>query len=160
VRTGRKVDTETILELAHTVPNLVGLKDAAGSPGETAKLVARAPDGFEVYSGDDGLTLPLLAIGAVGVVGVATHWSGTEHQAMIAAFQRGDVAEARRIHQLLLPSFAYESTLEAPNPIPSKVMMRVLGIDVGEGRPPMDGAPVGLDLRARAVLTGLALGAR
>jgi 4-hydroxy-tetrahydrodipicolinate synthase len=159
VRTGRKVETATILELARTVPNLVGLKDAAGSPGETARLIAEAPDGFEVYSGDDGLTLPLLAVGAVGVVGVATHWSGKEHQAMIAAFQRGDVAEARRINARLMPSFAYESTLEAPNPIPSKVMMRALGLEVGRGRPPMDTVPEGLEARAKAVLQGLALGA-
>ncbi len=155
VRTGRKVETETILELARTVDNIVALKDAAGSPGETAKLIAQAPDGFEVLSGDDGLTLPLLAVGAVGVIGVATHWTGDEHQQMIAAFQRGDVATARRINASLLPSFAYESTLDAPNPIPTKVLMRELGIDVGGGRAPMDVVPEGLAARARAVLAGL-----
>ncbi len=155
VRTGRKVETETILELARTVDNIVALKDAAGSPGETAKLIAQAPDGFEVLSGDDGLTLPLLAVGAVGVIGVATHWTGDEHQQMIAAFQRGDVATARRINASLLPSFAYESTLDAPNPIPTKVLMRELGIDVGGGRAPMDVVPEGLAARARAVVAGL-----
>ena len=64
-----------LVRLAHEVPNIVGVKDAAANPAETARLIADAPDGFEVYSGDDALTLPLLAVGAVGVIGVATHWS-------------------------------------------------------------------------------------
>ena len=55
---------------------MLALKDAAGNPGETAALISSAPDGFEVYSGDDAMTLPLLAVGAVGMVGVATHWTG------------------------------------------------------------------------------------
>ncbi len=78
VRTGRKINTPTLLELAQ-IPNIVAVKDAAGNPGETAKAIAEAPDGFEVYSGDDSCTLPLLAVGAVGVISVAAHWSITEH---------------------------------------------------------------------------------
>src|SRR5687768_8948515 len=78
VRTGRKVDTATILELAHDVSNIVAVKDAAGNPAETAALIAGAPAGFEVYSGDDVLTLPLLSVGAVGVVSVAAHWAAAE----------------------------------------------------------------------------------
>ena len=77
-RTGRKVSTETILRLAHEVPNIVGLKDAAANPAETARLIARAPSGFEVYSGDDPLMLPLLAVGAVGTISVASHWVGRQ----------------------------------------------------------------------------------
>ena len=76
IRTGRKITTATLLRLAHEVPNVLVLKDAAGNPGETAALVSSAPEGYEVYSGDDGMTLPLLASGAVGVIGVATHWTG------------------------------------------------------------------------------------
>ena len=75
-RTGRKVSTEVLLRLAGEVPNIVGLKDAAGDPSETARVVAGAPDDFDVYSGDDAMTLPLLAVGAVGVIGTATHWCG------------------------------------------------------------------------------------
>ena len=74
VRSGRKIETETILELAHNLKNVVALKDAAGDPSETASLLSQSPDGFEVYSGDDSLNLALLSIGASGVVGVATHW--------------------------------------------------------------------------------------
>ncbi|MEZ4238990.1 MAG: 4-hydroxy-tetrahydrodipicolinate synthase [Myxococcota bacterium] len=158
VRTGRKVETATLLELARTVENVVALKDAAGNPAETARLIAEAPDGFEVYSGDDALTLPLLAVGAVGVIGVATHWAGREHQEMISAFHRGEVAVARRINQRLLPSYAFETSNEAPNPIPSKVMMKVLGLDVGKGRAPMDVVPDGLYSTAQNVLTRLAIG--
>ena len=89
IRTGRKIATATLLRLAREVPNIVGLKDAAGNPGETAALIAEAPDGFEVYSGDDGMTLPLLAVGAVGVVGVATHWTGGDHQELFDLLGEG-----------------------------------------------------------------------
>jgi 4-hydroxy-tetrahydrodipicolinate synthase len=155
VRTGRKVSSETILRLAHDVPNIVGLKDAAGDPGETARVIAEAPSDFEVYSGDDPLTLPLLAVGAVGVISVASHWVGRQMGEMIQAFEKGDVAAARRINAGLLASYAYETGDDAPNPIPTKTLLRVLGLKVGECRPPMGPAPEGLADRARRVLEDL-----
>ncbi len=155
VRTGRKISTATLLQLARDVPNVVALKDAAGNPGETATVIASAPKGFEVYSGDDALTLPLLAVGAVGVIGVATHWSAPEHQLMFDAWTRGDVETAMRINQRLLPSFTYETGDESPNPIPSKVMMNLLGVPVGQCRLPM-GPPADFVVdRARSVLAEL-----
>ncbi|MCY3911516.1 MAG: 4-hydroxy-tetrahydrodipicolinate synthase [bacterium] len=160
VRTGRKVDTATLLELAHGVANIVGIKDAAGDPAETATLIAQAPDDFEVYSGDDSLTLPLLAVGAVGVIGVATHWTGAEHAEMITAFEKGDVAGARQINASLQPSFDYETGLAAPNPIPAKAMMRHIGIPVGHCRPPLDVEPDALAKAAADVLAGTRLGAQ
>lgn len=159
VRTGRKIEMDTLLELAHDVPNIVGLKDAAGDPAATAAFLGQAPEGFEVYSGDDSLTLPLLAIGAVGVIGVATHWAGVEHVAMLDAVECGDLAEARRINALLQESFAFETSAATPNPIPAKAMMRVLGLAVGVGRPPMHIVPPGLEAAARAVAAPLAVGA-
>ena len=75
----------------HRGAGIAGLKDARGNPGEAAAIVAGAPDDFDVYSGDDGLTLPLLAVGAVGVIGVATHWSAGLHAEMIAAHDKNDV---------------------------------------------------------------------
>ena len=159
VRTGRKVDTASLLELAHGVANIVGVKDAAGDPAETAHLIARAPGGFEVYSGDDSLTLPLLAVGAVGVIGVATHWAGAEHRDMISAFEMGDVDSARQINAGLMPSFDYETGLAAPNPIPAKAMMRLIGHPVGGCRPPLDVEPDGLMEAAAEVLAGTRLGA-
>ena len=155
VRTGRKISTSTLLSLARDVKNVVALKDAAGNPGETANVIAEAPAGFEVYSGDDGLTLPLMAVGAVGVIGVATHWSAPEHQRMFAAWEAGDVATARAINQTLLESFAYETGDESPNPIPSKVMMNLLGVPVGECRLPMGPPAEFVAGRARKVLDNL-----
>ena len=155
VRTGRKISTSTLLKLAHEVPTVVALKDAAGNPAETANVIAAAPSGFEVYSGDDGLTLPLLAVGAVGVIGVATHWSAIDHQQMFSCWQDGDTAGALAINQRLLESFAYETGDESPNPIPSKVMMNLLGIAVGQCRLPM-GPPADFVVeRAKVVLANL-----
>jgi 4-hydroxy-tetrahydrodipicolinate synthase len=154
-RTGRKISTETILRLAHDVPNITGLKDAAGDPAETARVIAAAPSGFEVYSGDDPLTLPLLAVGAVGVVSVASHWIGRQMGEMIDAFEKGDVATARRINAGLIASYDFETGDDAPNPIPTKTLLRVLGLKVGECRPPMGPAPEGLADRARKVLEDL-----
>ncbi|HWL41593.1 MAG TPA: 4-hydroxy-tetrahydrodipicolinate synthase [Ilumatobacter sp.] len=155
VRTGRKIATETLLRLAGDVPNIVALKDAAGQPGETTNLIAHAPDGFEVYSGDDGLTLPLLAAGAVGVVGVATHWSAPDHQELFDLWHKGDTAGARQVNARLLESFAFETGDEAPNPLPTKAMMRHLGFAVGEARLPMGPAPEWLAARAADVHANL-----
>ncbi|MEO8695903.1 MAG: 4-hydroxy-tetrahydrodipicolinate synthase [Acidimicrobiales bacterium] len=155
VRTGRKVDTATVLELAHDVVNIVALKDAAGSPAETATLIASAPEGFEVYSGDDALTLPLLAVGAVGVVGVATHWAAAEMGEMIDAYLAGDVQRARELNAMLMPSWQFESGDRNPNPIPTKAMLKVLGRPGGDCRLPMGPEPDDLQNRARAILAGL-----
>lgn len=155
IRTGRKVTTETLLRLARDVPNIVGVKDASGNPAATAELIAEAPGGFEVYSGDDGLTLPLLAVGAVGVIGVASHWSGVEHGELLAVWEKGDPAAARAVNARLLESFAFETSDLAPNPIPTKAMLRVLGLPAGQCRLPMGPAPAGLEDGARQVLRNL-----
>jgi 4-hydroxy-tetrahydrodipicolinate synthase len=92
VRTGRKISTTTLATLANDVKNLVGVKDAAGNPGESARLMTMTPSSFELISGDDGLTLPLMAVGCTAVIGVATHWSGIDHQEMFIKWNAGDVA--------------------------------------------------------------------
>ncbi len=105
-RTGRKIDTEVLVRLASEVPNIAGLKDAAGNPAETAKVIAAAPDDFVVWSGDDGMTLPLLAVGAVGVIGTATHWCAPQMVEIVAAFGKGDLsagARAQRVAVRLVP---------------------------------------------------------
>lgn len=157
MRTGRKIETDTILRLAHEVPTVSGLKDAAGDPGETARVVAGAPEGFEVYSGDDAMTLALLAVGAVGVIGVATAWTASQHAEMFRRFAAGDVAGARSVNAGLLESFRFETSPEAPNPVPTKAMLRVLGLPAGEARLPMGPAPDGLEDQARAVAARLGL---
>jgi len=155
VRTGRKVAHDTFVRLTRDVPTIVGVKDAAGDPAGSARLVAATPDGFELYSGDDGLTLPLLSVGAVGVVGVATHWAGPHFAEMIVRFTKGDVARAREINATLSGSYTYETSDDAPNPLPAKAMMRVLGHQVGQCRLPMGPAPEGLEDTARKVLGDL-----
>jgi 4-hydroxy-tetrahydrodipicolinate synthase len=154
VRTGRKIATDTLLALAE-VDNIVAIKDAAGSPSETARLLSLADGAYEVYSGDDSLTLPLLSVGAVGIVGVATHWVGHEMREMVSAYNQGLVAEAAALNATMIPSFVYETSLDAPNPVPSKVMMNLLGITVGACRPPLGPAPDDLEDQARAVLVDL-----
>ncbi|CAN5417719.1 4-hydroxy-tetrahydrodipicolinate synthase [soil metagenome] len=155
VRTGRKISSEVILRLAHEVPNIVGVKDAAGSPAATAHVVSQAPAGFEIYSGDDGFTLPLLAVGAVGTVGVATHWTAPDHVEMFGRWSAGDTEGARAVNARMLESFIFETGDDAPNPIPSKAMLRTLGIHVGQCRAPMGPAPAGLENTARDVYARL-----
>lgn len=153
VRTGRKVAHETLVELISGVDNIIGVKDAAGDPAATASLIAEVP-GAEIYSGDDSLTLPLLSVGAVGAIGVATHWTGPEHVAMFDALERGDLKTARGINAMMLESFAFESSNDAPNPIPTKALLRAIGLPVGFPRPPMTGTPEGLEGAALDLLRG------
>ena len=155
VRTGRKIDTATLLELAHGEANIVALKDAAGDPAETARFIAQAPADFEVYSGDDALTLPFLSVGAVGVVGVATHWCAADMVDMIESFTKGDVERARQLNARMIPSFDYETGLVAPNPVPTKALLRAIGRKVGECRPPMGPTPEGWEDKARQILADL-----
>jgi len=155
VRTGRKVSHEVLVRLAADIPNMVGVKDAAADVAASARLVAATPESFELYSGNDDHTLSLLAVGAVGVVGVATHWVGPQMSEMIAAFSKGDTTRAREVNATLFQSFTFESSDAAPNPIPAKAMMRVLGLAVGECRPPMGPAPSGIEDQAGLVLAGL-----
>jgi 4-hydroxy-tetrahydrodipicolinate synthase len=154
-RTGRKIATSTLARLANEVKNVLALKDAAGNPAESARLLTMVPTSFELISGDDGLTLPLMSIGASAVIGVATHWSGVDHQEMFAKWERGDTAGARAVNARLLESFAYETGDDAPNPIPTKVMMNHLGLNVGEARLPMGPPPAGLAQRAAEVMANL-----
>ena len=133
------------MRLAHDVPAIVALKDAAGDPVGTAHLAARVPAGFEIYSGDDVMTLPLLAVGAVGAISVASHWIGPQLKAVIEAFLRGDLADAIAGNAQLLDAIDFQSSEEYPNPLPAKAICRAMGLPVGQCRLPM-GA---IDRRAR-----------
>ena len=155
IRAGRRIGTQIMLRLAREVPAIVGLKDAAGDPPSTAHLVAQAPAGFEVYSGDDNMTLSLLAVGAVGVISVAAHWVGPQFRRVIDAFLAGDLAEAIAGHAELLDSFDFESSPEFPNPLPAKAAMRALGLRVGQCRLPMGAATPELDAQAAKVLAAV-----
>jgi 4-hydroxy-tetrahydrodipicolinate synthase len=155
VRTGRKVATETMLGLVGEFANIVGVKDASGDPVGTARLIARAGAGFECYSGDDPLTLSLLAVGAVGVVSVASHWVGPELGEMIRRYLDGDVEGARQLNADLIEPVSFQSSEEAPNPLPAKAVLRARGLPAGECRLPMGAAPDWLEPRARSMLVAL-----
>ncbi len=155
IRTGRKVSTEVLVRLAREVPNIVGVKDAAANPAETARLLAAAPDGFEIYSGDDDLTVPFLSVGAVGTIGVSTHWTGPDHVELFDAWERGDITTVQRVNRRLVESNVFKSSDDAPNPIPTKAMMRHLGFSVGQARLPIGDAPAGIDERAATVYANL-----
>lgn len=154
-RSGRKIDAEVLVRLANEVPTVVGIKDAAGNPGETARVVAAAPDDFAVWSGDDPMTLPLLAVGAVGVVGTATHWCGEVMTELVSAFTKGDHDRAQELNASLFESYAYESREIAQFALAVKVALRVLGLPAGPCRLPIGPEPEGLEADARRVLQGL-----
>jgi len=154
-RTARSMTVETIVRLATEVPTIVGLKDARGNVAEAARIVAEAPDGFELYSGDDSLTLALLAVGAVGVVGVATHWCGEHMAEMIRSFQSGDHEQARRINARLGPSYSWpQSELwQAPGAV--KAMLAELGLPSGPCRLPLGSVPDEARARAKEIIAAL-----
>jgi len=134
IRSSRKIEHETIMKLA-AVPNIVAVKDACGDAQGAARLVADAPDGFQVYSGNDGDTLPWLSVGAVGVIAVASHVAGPQMAQMIQLFHSGDAAAARKIHLDLMPVFDAMSI--TTNPIPVKASMELMGFHVGDPRLPL-----------------------
>lgn len=150
VRTGRKLAPELIVGLANEGV-ILGVKDATANPAASASLIADAPSGFELYSGNDGDTLALLAVGAVGAISVESHWAGELVSEMVAAYQKGDVDHAYRVNARLVPSHSFQSSDDAPNPVPAKAMMRALGHPVGRCRLPMGPDPEGIEDRARAV---------
>jgi 4-hydroxy-tetrahydrodipicolinate synthase len=153
IRSGRRVATDTLVRLAHELGNLVGVKDAAGDPVGTARLVADAPASFDVYCGDDLLTLPTLAVGAVGVVSVAAHWIGPQISEIVKRFAKGDTEGARETNARHLEQMAFQSSDEYPNPLPAKAVCRALGHAVGQCRLPIGPAPAELDLKAAQMLS-------
>src|SRR5436309_652389 len=158
IRTGRRVARDTFVRLSD-VGNIVGVKDAALDVAGSAALRASMPESFEIYSGNDDQTVALMAAaGAVGVISVASHWCGVHMAEMVAAVEKGDLAHAREVNNRLLASYDFETSDAAPNPIPTKAMMRVMGHDVGQCRLPMGRAPEGLEDEARRVLANLQRG--
>ena len=136
VRSGRRIGAALTLELARQVPNIVGVKDSTGDVAGAATVVAESPDGFDVYCGDDSLTLPFMSIGAAGVISVAAHWAGRLFAEMIRSYRAGDVGRATLVNQHLAESYRFESTDEFPNPVPAKAACRAQGLAVGQCRLP------------------------
>ncbi len=154
-RTGRRIAIETTLRLVSEVGNIIGIKDATGDIPSAARLVADAPNYFELYSGDDSLTLPFLSIGGVGLISVAGHWAGEELGKMISSFKAGEIGKAAEINASLIESYLFETSEMFPNPLPAKAACRALGLPSGQCRAPLGPAPSQLDSAARQVLERL-----
>lgn len=134
-RTGQAMVPETVGRLAEDVPNIVALKEAGGNLEKAAWIRRLTPERFTLYSGDDGLTLPMLSVGARGIVSVAAHVVGERIQDMIRSFEQGDTARATDIHLELLPIF--KAMFVTTNPIPVKKAMELLGFATGPLRLPL-----------------------
>lgn len=128
------MEAETTIALSK-IKNITALKEASGNLDHTAKIIANTTDDFFVYSGDDSMTLPMMAIGATGVVSVASHIIGPSLQKMVVAFQRGNVNEATNIH--LENIDIMKELFKAPSPAPVKAALRMKGITVGSVRLPL-----------------------
>jgi 4-hydroxy-tetrahydrodipicolinate synthase len=131
-RSGTAIHTETLIELAGH-ERIVAVKDAKGDLVGSSRVLAETDLAY--YSGDDAATLPLLSVGGVGVIGTSTHFSGTGTKAMIEAFERGDVAEATRLHRQLLP--IYTGIFRTQGTILVKAGLKLRGRDVGPVRLPL-----------------------
>lgn len=125
---------ETVIELSK-IKNIRAVKEASGSLDQMAKIISGTDSSFKVYSGDDALTLPLLSIGGEGVISVASHIVGLEMKQMISAFKAGDTEKAANLHRKLLALF--QAIFSAPNPVPIKYALSVIGIDTGGVRMPL-----------------------
>ncbi len=134
-RTGVNILPETVLRLAQDCPNIVAIKDATGSLDSVSALVGMLPEGFDVYSGDDSLTLPILSVGGVGVISVASHLIGNQIAQMIELYQQGDVAGARRIHLQYFEVF--KKLFITTNPVPVKACLNLQGWAMGDCRLPL-----------------------
>lgn len=134
-RTGGSITPATIAKLAQDIPNIKAVKEASGNVAISAEIYSLVPEEFMIYSGDDGLTLPILSVGGVGVISVAAHVVGKEMQAMVQAFKAGRVDEAKAINKEILP--LVKSMFITTNPIPVKYAVRQLGLPAGPFRLPM-----------------------
>ena len=133
-RSPRNLEASTVLRLAE-VPNIVALKEASGKLEQIAEIIAQTPPSFRVYSGDDSATLPLMGMGAYGVISVVAHIAGQPIKQMIEAFAAGRVAEAAELHGRLLPLF--QACFCTTNPIPIKAAVTLLNLPAGSVRLPL-----------------------
>lgn len=133
-RTSSNILPQTIARLT-ACKNIVAVKEASGSLDQVSEIIRITPPEFLVYSGDDGLTLPVLAVGGTGVISVAGHIVGKQMKEMITAFFLGDLAKAQAIHLELHPFF--RAIFITTNPIPIKTAVNVIGLNAGPLRLPM-----------------------
>jgi len=151
-RTGTSLAPETTARLLDC-PNVVSFKAASGTTEEVSALRALCGDRLAIYSGDDALTLPMLAVGGVGVVSVASHIAGPQISAMVKAFLAGDLAGALALHEQLLP--LCKALFCTTNPIPVKAALELSGWPVGAPRLPLLPAEPDVRMRLNSTLAAL-----
>jgi 4-hydroxy-tetrahydrodipicolinate synthase len=125
-RTGVNIEPETIARLAHDCKNIVGVKEASGSLDQMSRIKLLCPKEFELISGDDGLTLPVLSIGGTGIISVVANIVPKDTADLVAAFEKGDLKKAQALHFKLLPLI--KAVFLETNPIPIKTAMGLLGM--------------------------------
>lgn len=148
-RTASNIAPETVARLAE-IPNIVAIKEASGNIEQATEIIRVTPADFKVYSGDDAMTLPLIAVGGEGIVSVAGHVVGNQIQAMIQAFLAGDIKKAQEINLSILPVF--KAMFIVTNPIPVKTSVGLLGLPAGPLRLPLTAADDAVVARLKAVL--------
>lgn len=153
-RTGQNLLPETVAQLAE-VNNIVAIKEASGNLDQVSTVRRLTPPTFKIYSGDDSLTLPMLAVGASGVVSVASHLVGDRLQSMIRSFEAGRVADALTEHLALLPLF--KALFLTTNPIPLKAALELSGWSVGKPRSPLVPCPDAIRQDLKQVMIELSL---
>jgi len=134
-RCGVDIAAETVARIQSDCPNVVSIKEAGGNVDRVSELRARLPDAFTVLSGDDGLTLPFLAAGAVGVVSVASNLLPREICELVGAFANGDLNRAERLHRKLY--WLFKDLFIEPNPVPIKTALSWRGTISAEVRLPL-----------------------
>lgn len=153
-RTSCNLLPETAVKLSD-ISNIVAIKEASGNLDQISQICRLSPSAFEVYSGDDSLTLPMLSVGAVGVVSVASHLVGNSLQQMIRAFEAGKVKEATALHLQLFPLF--KALFSVTSPVPLKAALELQGWTVGNCRLPLCEASTELREQVKATLTQMSL---
>ena len=133
-RTVRNLDAETVITLSK-IKNIAAVKEASGDLEQIAKIIRETSEDFELLSGEDATTFPLVALGAHGVVSVASHLVGQEIKEMIYSYRTRTKDKARQIHLNLLPFF--KALFATTNPILVKAALKLRGFDVGGLRPPL-----------------------
>jgi 4-hydroxy-tetrahydrodipicolinate synthase len=154
-RTNSNILPETVARLAE-IENIVAIKEASGSLDQVSLLKTMVPEDFLIYSGDDSLTLPILAVGGAGVVSVVSHLVGREIKAMIDAFLQGRTEDALEIHLKLMPLF--KAMFLTTNPVPVKRALEYVGFETGPLRLPLVDLTEAEAQRIKDVLFKLGLG--
>src|SRR5881398_1834037 len=134
-RCGVDIGPDTVVRLAKECRNIVSIKEASGSVERVSELRRRLPESFTILSGDDSLTLPFMAVGAAGVVSVASNLFPSQVCALIRACESGDLKAAEKLHRKLLPLF--KDLFIEPNPVPVKTALGWRGVMSGEVRLPL-----------------------